>query len=69
MEDELAKARQRGFEARVASLDILLGEIFDRLREVERGNENIRAMLRRSRFTVLGSGSPHPPERSDGDSL
>lgn len=69
MRDELAEARRRGFAARVASLDILLGEVFDRLREVERGNDNIRAMLRRSRFTVLGSGLPHPPERSDGDSL
>jgi len=69
MRDELAEARQRGFEARIAKLDILLVEIFDRLREVERGNDNIRAMLARSRFTVLGGRSPHPPERSDGDSL
>ena len=69
MKDELADRRQRGFEARIASLEILLGEVFDRLRQVETGNENIRAMLRRSRFTVLGGGSPHPPERSDSDSL
>ena len=64
MEDELKERRMRGLEVRIGNLAVQLDEVRSQIREVERGNAEIIAQQRRSRFHLVEGRAFAPPPTS-----